>query len=76
MDIGLFEKYKETVLEDSGTLFGLDLLKAVKTCTCPYCFRKLKLMMNQPLYYCRNKEHKSFVISKEKIDKAKLYATM
>lgn len=63
----LLDKYKDIKIEHTGTLFELDLLGALKTKTCPYCFRKLYEMRSRPLWYCKNKQHKTFVVSSDKI---------
>lgn len=69
MEINLFSKYRENKFESvhkDGTLFELDLTISVKG-TCPYCFRRLYEMRDKPFFYCRNKTHKRFLISKDKV---------
>lgn len=57
------EKYH---FNPTGTLFDPDW-RLIKQGHCPYCFRKLYSMLNRPLAYCKNKTHKRFVMSKNKL---------
>jgi hypothetical protein len=68
-------KYQEPVMDkklefksvhENGTLFEVDTRLAVRG-FCPLCLRRLYPMMNKPLYWCKNKQHKRFVIAKSKI---------
>ena len=50
----------------SSTLFPLDFSLLQKR-KCPICYEKLYEMKNKPFFYCKNKQHKQFIISKLKM---------
>lgn len=52
-----------------------DLLKALKTKTCPFCFRPLKKILLKPLYMCKSTKcplwvnhGERFIVSASKVD--------
>jgi len=63
-----FEKYRGMELKSDGSLFGLDILSALKLCRCPYCNCKLYAMMNKPYFWCKSTKHKQkFIVHRDKI---------
>lgn len=66
MELSLFDKYKEVKFEPTGTLFEPSWYLA-KDKICPYCLRRLYEMRKGNFWYCRNKTHKRFLISKSKV---------
>jgi len=69
MEIGDYLKSKNITFKSDGSLFGLPILESMQQKRCPICGNKIYLMLNNKFYYCRSKKHKSYVVSKEKIDK-------
>ncbi len=70
MNISDYLKDKQIEFKSDGSLFGLPILESMQQKRCPICGNKIYLMLNNKMYYCRSKKHKSYVVSREKVDKA------
>ena len=72
MQINIDNYLKKFEVHEADTLFDLtfeELRNGLKEMKCPVCGRRLKQTLNKKIYYCKNVNHKKFVITSDKYNK-------